>query len=228
MVGRWDPDHHTKQNINVLMTSLMTTIIHITSCIGLIMADSIASLKRKAKPLPEGYICKACGKGGHPIYECDIYIEKKKKQRMEKKVSPLQKFFVSGLPHSHTADEFESFLKANGITSDNIKIRLAMRSNDTESKGYGIVTLDASNTKVMLALDETTVGHRQINVKLDDPGAQMAKKSKRAMTQESASSSRCFRCGEHHLSKDCTNPRICYRCKSTDHISSDCPKKLQK
>lgn len=191
------------------------------------MADT--SLKRKAKPLPEGYICKACGKGGHPIYECDVYIDKKKKKKSET-VVPRQKFFVSGLPHSHTAEEFESYLKQNGISSDNIKVQLAMRSNGTESKGYGIVTLDAESTDAMLALNEATVGHRQINIKLDDP---TAKKTKAKPQIESgaiatATTARCFRCGEHHNSRDCTNPRVCYRCKSTEHISSDCPKKIAK
>jgi hypothetical protein len=189
------------------------------------MAESDTSLKRKTKPLPEGYVCNACGSGGHPIYECSIYIAKKKKQT--EKIIPRQKFFVSGLPHSHTSEEFESYLKANGITSDNIKIQLAMRSNGTESKGSGIVTLDASNTTAMLELNEATVGHRQINVKLDDP---TSKKSKKVSQSETGTivTSRCYRCGEHHSSKDCTNSRICYRCKSTDHISSDCPNKKSK
>jgi hypothetical protein len=193
------------------------------------MADSTTSLKRKAKPLPEGYICKACGKGGHPIYECDVYIEKKKKQKTEKAGPPRQKFFISGLPHSHTAEEFETYLKANGISSDIIKIQLAMRSNGKESKGYGIVTLDASDSAAMLELNEASVGHRQINVKLDDPAAKKAKKTHIPAAGEPApTATRCFRCGEHHNSKDCTNPRICYRCKSTEHISSECPTKSQK
>jgi hypothetical protein len=191
--------------------------------------DDSKSLKRKAKPLPEGYICKACGKGGHPIYECDVYIEKKKKKKTEN-IIPRQKFFVSGLPHSHTAEEFKTYLQANGITCENIKIQLAMRSNGTESKGYGIITLDSSNTDAMLALNEATVGHRQINVKLDDPNAKKAKVTKidAEVGAIVATTKRCYRCGEHHNSRDCTNPRICYRCKSTEHISSDCPKKVQK
>lgn len=195
------------------------------------MNDAASSLKRKARPLPEGYICKACGKGGHSLYDCDIYINKKKKQKTEKAGPPRQKFFVSGLPHSHTVVEFESYLKENGIKSDSIKIQLAMRSNGTESKGYGVVTIDASSTAAMLELNESTVGHRQINVKLDDPTAKKSKKlslQSAGSAEGSATTTRCFRCGEHHNSKDCTNPRICYRCKSTEHLSNECPTKTRK
>jgi len=35
----------------------------------------------------------------------------------------------------------------------------------------------------------------------------------------------CYRCGKMHDPLTCSNPRICYRCKSTSHISSDCPLK---
>ena len=36
---------------------------------------------------------------------------------------------------------------------------------------------------------------------------------------------RCYRCGGKHEPKDCTFDRQCYRCRSTDHISSECPLK---
>ena len=41
--------------------------------------------------------------------------------------------------------------------------------------------------------------------------------------------SRCYRCGMKHDVNQCTNKRICYRCKSTEHLSSQCPlkKKIQ-
>lgn len=37
--------------------------------------------------------------------------------------------------------------------------------------------------------------------------------------------SRCYRCGMQHDVNQCTNKRICYRCKSTEHLSSQCPLK---
>lgn len=187
------------------------------------MDDPAKSQKRK-KPLPEGYICKACGEGGHAIYECNLYTERKKKKRLEDKSEvslPRQKFFVSGIPHSHTSEEVITFLAENGIKSENIKVRLAMRENSYESKGFGIVTVDASDTDAMLALDKATIGHRQVNIKLDDPSAKKRKNS-------SSVSKRCYRCGGQHSSKECTNPRICYRCKSTDHLSNECPNKVNK
>lgn len=41
----------------------------------------------------------------------------------------------------------------------------------------------------------------------------------------STSSSRCYRCGMQHDVNQCTNKRICYRCKSTEHLSNQCPMK---
>lgn len=35
----------------------------------------------------------------------------------------------------------------------------------------------------------------------------------------------CYRCGQLHDAAMCTNPRICYRCRGTDHLSSQCPHK---
>ena len=39
---------------------------------------------------------------------------------------------------------------------------------------------------------------------------------------------RCFRCGGVHDSATCTEARVCYRCKSTEHLSSACPLKKTK
>lgn len=39
---------------------------------------------------------------------------------------------------------------------------------------------------------------------------------------------RCYRCGEMHDPNQCTNKRICYKCKSTEHLSSQCPFKKPK
>lgn len=36
---------------------------------------------------------------------------------------------------------------------------------------------------------------------------------------------RCYRCGGDHDPNTCENPRICYKCRGTDHLSKDCPKK---
>jgi hypothetical protein len=36
---------------------------------------------------------------------------------------------------------------------------------------------------------------------------------------------RCYRCGGAHDPKTCENPRVCYKCRGTDHLSKDCPKK---
>ena len=39
---------------------------------------------------------------------------------------------------------------------------------------------------------------------------------------------RCYRCGQLHDPNQCTNKRICYKCKSTEHLSSQCPMKKPK
>ena len=49
--------------------------------------------------------------------------------------------------------------------------------------------------------------------------------SSRKKLPNGGGSGRCFRCGGAHDAQTCTAARICYRCKSDQHLSSNCPLK---
>ena len=42
----------------------------------------MVNLKRALKPVPEGYICKACGEGKHWIYDCKMKAKKEKPKKI--------------------------------------------------------------------------------------------------------------------------------------------------
>jgi RNA recognition motif-containing protein len=52
--------------------------------------STVTEKKTKSKkPLPPGYVCKACGKvDDHAIYDCTLAIKKPKKQQEDVKASP--------------------------------------------------------------------------------------------------------------------------------------------
>lgn len=78
------------------------------------MAELESSLGKRKNDLPEGYVCKACGKGGHPIYECENYKKKTKGDLAPKKV----KIFISGLNYELTNESLTKFLQDNGCNFD--------------------------------------------------------------------------------------------------------------
>lgn len=159
--------------------------------------------KKRKRELPEGYVCNACGLTGHAIYECELY---KKKVQKEKKI----KFFLWGLLPTTTKEQLEEFLNQNDISESSVKLVM----NNNRCKGVGFVTINQSETEKLLALNGAQFESITFNVKKDSK-----EPSKKSISK------RCFRCGGQHDSSTCENPRICYRCKSTEHISSECPLK---
>jgi hypothetical protein len=163
--------------------------------------------KKRSRELPEGYECRACGSSEHSIYDCSLYQSRKKTKT--KKV----KLFLWGLTNSTTPESLESFLNEHEITDPLVKLVM----NDRGCKGVGFVTVDESEREKVLALNATDFGTGKFNVKIDSKDPQKKIQGKR-----------CYRCGEKHDSATCNNPRICYRCKRSDHISSECPMKNSK
>mmetsp|Transcript_2530 Transcript_2530/g.3881 ORF Transcript_2530/g.3881 Transcript_2530/m.3881 type:complete len:172 (-) Transcript_2530:57-572(-) len=164
--------------------------------------------KRK-KPLPEGYVCNACGGNDHPIYECAQYKSKKKARK-----PPMTKHFLWGLPQNITSSRLKEFLLENNISGE-IIVKLIMDQSGEKCRGVGFVTTESSESETVLALDGIPFDERVFHIKLDQ-------KEPKQKPQ------RCYRCGEKHEASECTNNRICYRCKSSDHISSECPLKTSK
>jgi RNA recognition motif-containing protein len=217
-----------------------------------VVEEKVIILK-KEKPLPEGYVCNACkAVGHHAIYNCPNKISKKKKKTSEaskssevaieeasevaEAVGYKYSAFVSGLPFSVTKGSLLKILRENmegtvSLTPSDI-ILLMFPDNLHKCKGIGYVNFsDENEFKSCLdlngiKLDDRTLKFEKSNLpnqpKRDK--AERGGKSERSIDKEP----RCYRCGQKHDPKMCSNPRICYRCKSTEHISSHCPLKAQK
>lgn len=168
---------------------------------------------REVKPLPEGYICNACKQPGHAIYDCPLKVSKK----VEKK-EKRETLFMSRLPKKWDEDAFLGFMRDSDVDMDTVtKTKLV---TNTEGAFSGVVLLTVTGNETLskvLQLNGQTLAGRNIIVKIDEP----QKKKKQQQKH-------CARCGGLHDITACTNSRICYKCKGTDHISIDCPKKSNK
>jgi hypothetical protein len=160
--------------------------------------------RKRTRELPEGYQCKACGSSEHSLYDCSLY--RNRKTAKPKKV----KLFVWGLVNSSTPDLLSTFLTEHEISEPLVKLVM----NESGCKGVGFITVDESEKEKVLALNGADLGTRKFNVKVDS-------KEPKDKTQ----TKRCYRCGEKHDPATCQNQRICYRCKQSDHVSSQCPLK---
>jgi len=241
--------------------------------------------QKEKKPLPPGYICKACGAvDEHAIYECPRKIKKKdlnddtnvshskkkdnkssvKKvaQQMESKEEEDEaeetsnahnsnpetnslSLFVSGLPFDTNKGEFLKFINKSLNTSDHTcelttrdLILLNFPDNPSRCNGLGYINCssEADYQKCLEVLNGLQYGKLRLTVV---PSAQERKKSDRNQSNskdedqtnkkrrkgEAGRTPRCYRCGQMHDPTTCSNPRICYRCRSTEHISSQCPHK---
>ena len=80
---------------------------------------------------------------------------------------------------------------------------------------------------------DSSMGVKQLEDRSIGSGRGSRKQNDHPASSSSSSSSfgkkkinsRCYRCGMQHDVNQCTNKRICYRCKSTEHLSSQCPLK---
>lgn len=160
---------------------------------------------KSEKSLPEGYICKACGSTEHAIYNCAHYKPKKLK-------IPKTKFFIWRLATTVTSERLKEWLEENNIEGC-IEVNIVLDKIKKESKGVGFVTVETSQCETLLALNGTQLEGRVFNVKIDE---------KPTAKKEKASRKRCYRCGGEHEPSKCDGDRICYKCGSSDHISSDC------
>jgi hypothetical protein len=159
--------------------------------------------KKRTRELPDGYQCKACGSSEHSIYDCTLY--RNRKTAKPKKI----KLFVWGLANSATPEILSSFLTDHEVPDPLVKLVM----NDSGCKGVGFITVNESDKEKVLALNGEDLGaSRKFNVKIDSKEPQNKTQVKR-----------CYRCGEKHDPATCQNPRICYRCKQSDHVSSQCP-----
>lgn len=197
------------------------------------------NLETKSSTLPPGYQCKICGDFSHSIYDCPQRVPRKKLEKgisVEDKASTAsnnfkseenESVYMSGLPFSTTKESLDEFLRAEGFEPSSIKL-VPFEDNSSKCRGIAFISFaDCSTAKRALALTGRSLGKKTITV---EPFViNKSKKVKRASEEpektfkKKANGKRCYRCGQLHDPASCVNPRICYRCQSTEHLSSACP-----
>jgi len=186
-----------------------------------------------AKPLPEGYICKICNMvGDHAIYNCPFKVDKKEakvaavssvgtKNEVNEEHSTV---YLSGLPFTTTQESLSEYLDNNNCTKGILQIKIVnFDDNKTKCKGIAFVKVA---TKAIAKYLKSKVHGTEMNGKIIS--CELAAKKDTVSKKPKPSDSkdgRCYRCGEKHDPAECANQRICYRCKSTEHLSKDCPRK---
>ena len=199
------------------------------------MSDS--DKKSNPKPLPQGYICKACGSDSHSIHDCPRKISKSNPKASASTTTPsssskqsksekIKKIYISGLPYDTTKASIKELLESDESNPCFISYvnLVCFEDNASKCNGQAFVTLkDQSSVDNALLLNGKNMGKTVLKVqkvRIDNTSS--------AENTSSLKKKRCYRCGADHDPSTCNNPRICYRCKSTDHISTMCPQKKNK
>jgi hypothetical protein len=244
--------------------------------------------KASKKPLPPGYVCKACGmKDDHAIYNCTLAIKKPKAEKVVEKVAEEKevatenvekvaekaaekpKFnassgatkaaaadatettattneampltvFISGLPFKINRTKVIDIFQKEGFASDitGKEVKLIMFEDKPEKcRGLAYVTFKSEEDYTKgLALNGQQMDGRTLQIvpcapfknEGDKANVKGAFKGRAKLPEGVVKIPRCYRCGQLHDAAQCNNPRICYKCKSTEHISSQCPMKKPK
>lgn len=160
-----------------------------------------------------------------PVPVKKVKTPKVPKVKSEDAEPKAQRFsaFVAGLPFETTRDSLLKYIRehmewCNNVTARDI-IVLTFPDNPKKCKGLAYVNFDTqAELQDCLKLNGMKIGEMNLTVmesKLPVKG--------KGEIKPKAKEGRCYRCGQKHEPKDCTNPRVCYRCKSTEHISTKCP-----
>ena len=175
-------------------------------------------------------------------YDCPLRVKEVEKTLCEPKETleacesnrpRYYKVLISGLPFNATVETVLEFI--NDSSREQLKvnksdIRLVM-FDDNAQKCKGLAFITAFSNKAysrLLSFNGKLMGGRVLSVE------KVVDKKKNATIPPEldcklhVGEKRCYRCGEFHDPKACTNERLCYKCKGNDHISSQCPKKASK
>jgi hypothetical protein len=199
--------------------------------------NELKAVKVIEKLLPQGYICHACGKSDHSIHDCLLKVSKKGKsvrnnqdKQVEKTTNynikftnfvlekmPTKKVIITGLPFDISRKVLKSMLEKDEIDARFIHL-VTFDDNKAKCKGIAFVSVkDESSLGKLLQWNGREYLSRFLKVEL------VKVIDERSNLKNKSSTGLCYRCGEKHEPAACTNPRICYRCKSIEHLSSHCP-----
>lgn len=193
------------------------------------------------KELPSGYICKACGSSEHAIYECPNKISKKKEsktnndtiiksERSNKLKSPStiqkedRKLIITGLPFDTNKQKLQSILSE--YECETTFIHLVTFSDSHKCKGIAFVTMKTNEcvNKALNNINGIELGTKIIKVERIKTDTKDTTNT--TNTTRKKKDKRCYRCGGDHEPNTCKNPRVCYKCRSTEHLSKFCTVKL--
>lgn len=154
--------------------------------------------------------------------------------------------------HAEVISVFQSEGIGNDLSRKDVRL-VMFDDSPQRCKGLAYVTFHSEDDyRMALALTNRTMAGRTLSIevckpnkptaiatgnshshgdsgrgsrKQDDPSLSSSSSFGKKKSSGSSSSRRCYRCGMLHDVNQCTNKRICYRCKSTEHLSSQCPMK---
>jgi len=156
---------------------------------------------------------------------------------------PTTSVYVSGLPFKMTKDEVLEFLESKGCLEGLLDVHLVpFADNEKKHKGVAFLSYKKDDSKSKASIDACLALQGQIldeakgkelrvelNTRVQPPKASAAHAMPASkISKKRTSGPRCYRCGEAHDPSECQNQRVCYKCKSTEHLSKNCPKKQKK
>jgi hypothetical protein len=148
--------------------------------------------------------------------------------------------WLEGLPFDTNVDKLREMLKEHSCDK-HLKYKgitiATFSDNKNKCKGMASISYESQSAAkaAILALNGKQVGDRKLSAayyrpkEKSDPSSSSSSSSsfkrKNAVAIKGEKVKHCYRCGGAHDHSTCTEARVCYRCLSTEHLSSECPKK---
>ncbi len=215
-----------------------------------------ASERRREKTPPSFYVCKACSKPGHWIYDCEMYMKGKRsksdaekqydaKKRSERerqeekdKTCPKKGGKKRGLeskaePETDPCGAFITGLPFESTTASVMNLVKPFGAVKNVKLGRFQDKFKRCNGTAFVVFQKKdhAADCRQGLDGQEVEGRSLKVGTLRKLDRGAHKQAKkaCYRCGLFgHKAEKCENARICYKCGSTDHLSFDCKEKKPK